>query len=161
MSLLNKYRDVIALPCEPLGATDKTEHHIKLKPTTHPVYIPAYRLPPSQRRIVDQQVKEMLKQGVIQHSRPPWIHPCSWSEKGWTIYKPAINFRILNEVTEDYSHPLPILSDSLMSLGQGNKIFSSLNLLSGYWQVPLAPESRKIALGTRLFFNLLLLLSKE
>ncbi len=41
MSLLNKYRDVIALPGEPLGATDKTEHHIKLKPNTHPVYTPA------------------------------------------------------------------------------------------------------------------------
>ncbi len=51
LSLLNKYRDVIALPGEPLRAkkkkkkNDKTEHHIKLKPHTHPVYIPAYRLP--------------------------------------------------------------------------------------------------------------------
>ncbi len=31
-----------------------------------------------------------------------------------------------------------------ISLGQGNKIFSSLDLLSGYWQMPLAPESREI-----------------
>ncbi len=72
LSLLNKYRDVIALPGEPLGATDKTKHHIKLKPNTHPVYIPAYRLPHSQRQIVDQQVKDMLSQRVIQHSRSPW-----------------------------------------------------------------------------------------
>ncbi len=36
-----------------------------------------------------------------------------------------------------------------MSLGQGNKIFSSLDLLSGYWQVPLPPESREVtAFGT-------------
>ncbi len=42
LNLLNKYQDVIALPGELLGATDKTEHHIKLKPDTHPVYIPAY-----------------------------------------------------------------------------------------------------------------------
>ncbi len=75
LSLLNKYSDVIALPGEPLGATDKTEHHIKLKPTTHPVYIPAYRLPHSQRQIVDQQVKDMLAQEVIQHSQSPWNSP--------------------------------------------------------------------------------------
>ncbi len=75
LNLLNKYRDVIALPGEPLGATDITEHHIKLKPKTHPVYIPAYRLPHSQRQIVDQQVKDRLAQGVIQHSRSPWNSP--------------------------------------------------------------------------------------
>ncbi len=50
----------------------------------------------------------------------------------------------MNEVTEDDRYPLPVLSDLLMSLGQGNKIFSSLDLLSGYWQVPLAPESREV-----------------
>ncbi len=31
-----------------------------------------------------------------------------------------------------------------MSLGQGNTIFSSLDLLSGYWQVPVSVESREI-----------------
>ncbi len=50
----------------------------------------------------------------------------------------------MNEGTEDDRYPLPVLRDLLMSLGQGNKIFRSLDLLSGYWQVPLAPESREI-----------------
>ncbi len=85
LSLLNRYRDVIALPGEPFGATDKTEHHIKLKPNTHPVYIPAYRLLHSQRQIVDQQVKDMLAQGVIQHSRSVELTPVLSPEKGWTI----------------------------------------------------------------------------
>ncbi len=47
-------------------------------------------------------------------------------------------------MTEDDRYPLPVLSDLLMNLGQGNTIFSSLDLLSGYWKVHMAPEARAI-----------------
>ncbi len=36
-----------------------------------------------------------------------------------------------------------------MSLGRGNTIFSSLDLLSGYWQLPMAPESREITVFSK------------
>ncbi len=39
---------------------------------------------------------------------------------------------------------MPVLDDLLMCLGQGNTIFSNLDLLSGYWQVPMAVELREI-----------------
>ncbi len=75
MTLLGLYRDVIFLPGEPLRETDKTEHHIKFKPGFQPIYIPAYRLPHIQRQIVDEQIKDKLEQGVIQHSASPWNSP--------------------------------------------------------------------------------------
>ena len=37
LELLNQYRDVIALPGEALGATNFTEHDMKLKPGTQPI----------------------------------------------------------------------------------------------------------------------------
>ncbi len=49
LKLLHHYRDVIALSGESLGTTDTTEHKIRVKPDTKPVYIPAYQLPHSQR----------------------------------------------------------------------------------------------------------------
>ena len=144
IKLLQRYRDVIALPGEALGATDRTEHNIKLKPGTKPVYIPAYRLPHSQRKVVDEQIKEMLDQGVIQNSKSPWNSPLFLVPKKDGTYRPVIDFRKVNEVTENDRYPLPVLKDLLMSLGKGNKMFSSLDLLSGYWQVPMAPESREV-----------------
>ncbi len=133
------YREITTLPGEPLGATDKAEHHIKLKPDTKPVYIPAYRLPHSQRLIVGEKAKEMLKQGVIQSSRSPWNSPLFIIPKKDGQFRPVTDFRKASEVTQDDRYPLPVLSDLLMSLGHGSKIFSSLDLLSGYWHVPTAP----------------------
>ncbi len=52
-------------------------------------------------------------------------------------------FGKVNEVMENDRFPLLVLSNLLMSLGHSNKFFST-DLLSGYWQVPLAPESREI-----------------
>ncbi len=54
LTLLRKYREVIALPGESLGATDKAEHHVKLKFETKPLYVPTYRLLQSQKKIVDE-----------------------------------------------------------------------------------------------------------
>ncbi len=71
LRFLHQYRDVIALPGESLGTTDTTDHKIRVKLDTKPVYIPTYRLRHSQRQVVDEQVKDMLDQGVIQHSRSP------------------------------------------------------------------------------------------
>ncbi len=90
------------MPGEPLGATDKTEHHIKLKSGPH-----------SQRQIVDEQIKDMLEQGVIQHFASPWNSPLFLVPKKDGQYRPAIYFRRVNEVTEDDRYPLPVLRDLL------------------------------------------------
>ncbi len=44
---------------------------------------------------------------------------------------------------EDH-YPLPVLQDLLKCLGRGNKVFSSFDLLSEYWHLPMAPESREV-----------------
>ncbi len=103
-----------------------------------------FQLPHSQRQIIDEQIKDMLEQGVIQHSASSWNSPLFLIPKKDGQYTPVIDFRLVNEVTENDRYPLPVLRDLLQSLGQGNKIFSSLDLLSGYWQVPMAPKSREI-----------------
>ncbi len=72
LELLERFRDAIALPGKSLGVTDRTVHHIRLKPGTQPVYVASFRLPHSQKAIVDEMIQDMLDQGVIQNSRSPW-----------------------------------------------------------------------------------------
>ncbi len=86
----------------------------------------------------------MLDQEVIQESNSPWNSPLFLVPKEDDTLRPFIDFRRVNEVTVDDHYPLPALRDLLMCLGKGNKVFSSLDLLSGYWQLHMAAESREV-----------------
>ncbi len=143
LQVLEMQREAITLPGESLGVTHCAEHHIKLKPGSNPVYIDASKLPHSQTQLVKELIKYMLDQGVIQESNSPWNSPLFLVPKKDGTLRPVIDFRRVNEVTVDDHYRLPDLQDLLMCLGIGHKVFSSLDLLSGYLQLPMAPESRE------------------
>ncbi len=115
-----------------------------MKPDTNPVYIPSYRLPHSQRAVVNGLVKDMLK-GVIQESTSPWSSSLFLVPKRHGSWRPVIDFRRVNEVTVSDHYPLLLLSDLLQSLGRNNAVFTSLDLLSGYWHIPLDKRCREIS----------------
>ncbi len=144
LQVLEMHREAIALPGEPLGVTRCAEHHIKLKQGSKAVYINAYKLPHSQRQLVEELIKDMLDQGVIQGSNSPWNSPLFLVRKKAGTLRPVIDFWRVNEVTVDDHYPLLMLQDLLLCLGRGNKVFSNLDLISGYWQLPMAPESREV-----------------
>ena len=54
----------------------------------------------------------------------------------------VIDYRKLNKIVKPVQYPLPHLETALQSLG-GNKIFSTLDLISGYHQLPLTEEDRE------------------
>ncbi len=72
---------------------------------------------------MDEQINDLLKQGVIQPSKSPWKSPLFLVPKKDGLFRPVIDFRKVNKVAEDDRFPLPVLSDLLMSLGHRNKVF--------------------------------------
>ncbi len=56
----------------------------------------------------------------------------------------VIDFLRVNKVTVDDHYPLPVLRDTCLCLWGRETPFSSLDLLLGYWQLPMAPESHEI-----------------
>ncbi|XP_067930889.1 uncharacterized protein [Watersipora subatra] len=61
----------------------------------------------------------------------------------------CIDYRRLNAVTEQDAYPLPRINDSLDALS-GTCYFRTLDLVSGYWQVPLDAEvQEKSAFSTQ------------
>ncbi len=74
----------------------------------------------------------------------PWNSPLFLASNKDGSYRPLIDFRKVNAPTVPDHYPLPILSDLLQSLGDSNTVFSSIVLISGFWQIPLDPKSREI-----------------
>ena len=144
LSLLFDNASAIALPGQALGCTHLLQHNIELLPDAKPVYIPAYRLPHSQCEIATRKVQEMIDDGVVEPSTSPWNSPLFLVPKKDGDFRPVVDFRQLNQRTASQRYPLPVLTDLLQSLGENNAVFSSLDLMSGFWQVPLAPQSRPL-----------------
>lgn len=142
--LLSTHRQALALPGEPLGVTDRVQHQIDLQPGTRPIYVPSYRLPRSQRQVADNLVRDMLEEGIIQESHSPWNSPLFLVPKKDGTYRAVVDFRRVNSVTIPDHYPLPVLSDILQSIGKDNTVFSTLDLKSGFWQIPLEENSRQV-----------------
>ncbi len=141
LHLLAQHRQAIALPEELLGVT----HHIALPPDAQPSYVPAYRLQHSQKQVVQQRVDELLQEGVIQESCSPWNSLLFLVPKKDSSYRPVTDFRMVNALTVPDHYPFPVLSELLQSTGKHNTAFTSLDLLSGFWQIPMDDKSREIA----------------
>lgn len=89
----------------------------------------------------------MLDQHIIHPSRSQWnapllVVPKKMDASGKPKSRVVICFRKLNDLTIGDSFPLPNITDILYQLGNG-KYFSTLDLASGYHQIPMAEHDKK------------------
>ena len=134
-------RDVFALKNNELGCTDIVQHQIKTG-DTRPIKKPSHRVSPAKIPIIQEELKSILEKGVIQPSTSPYSAPIVLQKKKDGSWRFFVDFRDLNDVTVKGAFPIPKIDQSFDAL-RGAKVFSSLDLVSGYWQVPVAPEDRQ------------------
>ena len=82
-----------------------------------------------------------MAKDVIKPSHSPWSSPIILVRKKDGSTRFCIDFRKVNSITKKDAYTLPRVDDTLDTLG-GSKIFSTLDLASGYWQVEVAEEDR-------------------
>ena len=104
-----------------------------------PLIIAPYKVAPYKLPAVQEKIKEMLDKEVIVPSENPYSSPIVMVPKKNGTYRMCIENRKLNEITTKEAYPLPRIrqtTDALQSAGY----FSSLDLASSYWQVPVAEK---------------------
>ena len=142
-SLLKEYHDIFSLEKHDMGHTNATEHKIVLKdPDTPPFKECFCRIPPPQLDEVREHLKLMLDAGVIRPSNSPWCNAVVLVRKKDGSLHFCIDFRKLNSLTVKDSHLLPRICETLESLA-GAAHFSTFDMNSGFWQVPMAEESKQ------------------
>jgi hypothetical protein len=94
-------------------------------------------------------LKELLDKGYIHPSSSPWGCPALFMKKKDQSLRLCVDYRPLNVITIRNKYPLPridILFDQLI----GAKVFSKVDLRSGYYQIKIHPEDvPKTAFSTR------------
>lgn len=139
--LLDDYRDLIAKNIHQLGCTDKIQMDIQVTGDAAVYYRP-YRLSHSERQQVKDIVEELKSAKVIEDAKSPFASPVILVKKKSGDVRLCIDYRALNKMTVKDHYPLPLIDDQL-DLLRGKRYFSSLDLRSGYYQVPLTSGAKE------------------
>ncbi|XP_076830004.1 uncharacterized protein LOC143475987 [Brachyhypopomus gauderio] len=139
-ALLQQYSSVFSCRDGDLGCTNLIEHEIPLLEDA-PVRQRYRRLPPSQYEVVKTHIGELLDQGVVQVSCSPYASPIVVVQKKDGTIRLCVDYRQLNSRTRKDAFPLPRIEESLDALA-GATMFSTLDMASGYNQVPMADKDK-------------------
>ena len=107
---------------------------IDLQDTT-PSFEKALKYNPTLTKFVVDEVQGLLDKGLIYPIDSPFAAKVILAPKGesWRI---CLNYVALNAKTKPDRYPLPNIED-LHTWLRGKRVFIVIDLLSGYWQVPI------------------------
>ncbi|XP_058455232.1 uncharacterized protein LOC131432752 [Malaya genurostris] len=150
--IMATYSDVFYLKGDKLTITDAAVHEIETTSNV-PINKRQYRFPEATKKHINDEIEEMRRQGIIRPSKSPWNAPVLCVPKkddefGNKKYRIVVDFRALNLVTKPFVYPIPLIDEILDNLGN-SKYFSTLDLKSGFYQVPInSKDAAKTAFST-------------
>jgi hypothetical protein len=144
-----EYPDVFPEDLPGMPPDRDIEFVIELQPGTAPISRRPYRMTPSELAELKVQLQELQDKGFIRPSTSPWGCPALFVKKKDHELRLCVDYRPLNAVTIKNKYPLPRI-DLLFDQLAGAKVFSKIDLRSGYHQIKIRlADIPKIAFSTR------------
>ena len=139
LKLLWEYKELFLQPRR-LGVAKFPPHDIEVT-TSKPLSQQPYRVGPDKNEEIARQVQKLIDLDCVEPSTSPWASPVVLVKKPDASWRFCVDFRALNAHTVRDVYPLPRIQDTLHMLG-GQRYFSSLDLLSGFFQIPLSAAAK-------------------
>ena len=139
-ALVLKYRDIF--PDVP-RCTTIAEHDVDVG-DARPIKQHPYRMNPDKRELAEKEVEYMLKHDIIRPSSSSWSSPCVLVPKPNGSVRFCTDYRKVNAVTKTDVFPIPRVDDCIDRIGNA-KYLTKMDLLKGYWCVPLTERGREIS----------------
>lgn len=148
-SILKNFQTIFLSGDQKPSITNKMECHIDTG-DHEPIYSPPRYYHPKIQKQIDEKFKELIKNGIVTKvAFSEWGSPVTAVAKQDKSIRICGNYIKLNAITKTIKYPYVNLHYALQSLGKA-KIFSKLDLISGYYQIPIAEcDKSKSALVTQ------------
>lgn len=117
-----------------IGCTPLVSHRIRVH--EDPIKQRYYFLSPTIQKLDDQELDQMLADGVVEESSSPWCSPVVMVKKRDGKYRFRIDFRKVNAVTEKDAYSLSYMSSILDKLTDA-RFLTTIDIEAAYWQLPL------------------------
>ncbi|GMF49356.1 unnamed protein product [Phytophthora fragariaefolia] len=137
--LLGDFRDTFVEASLKPGRTDLLEFSIDTG-TNSPIKLRPHRVSNAEGEVMEAEIDQYLNLGLIRPSTSPWASPVLMIRKPDGGIRFCIYYRRLNAVTIKDCYPMPLIDDILDVL-KGANLYSTMDIASGYWNVPMDPAS--------------------
>jgi hypothetical protein len=148
--VLEEFPDVMPeeLP-EDLPPRRQVDHAIEVMPGVAPPAKAPYRMSHEELKELKVQLEELLAKGYIKLNKSPYGAPILFVHKKDGTLRMCVDYRALNKAMVKNRYPLPCIDD-LFDCLSGAKVFSRIDLRSGYYQIRITKgDEEKTVCHTR------------
>jgi hypothetical protein len=139
ISVVRDYPDVFSIDYSGLPPQKEVEFGIECLSGINPISKAPYRMMPLELKELKEQLQELLDKGFIHPNSSSWGMLVLFVKMKDGSMRMCIDYHELNKVSIKNRYPLPRI-DNLLDQLQGVRMFSKIDLCSGYHQVRVKEE---------------------
>jgi hypothetical protein len=126
---------------EEIRSNQLPKYTMKLKGDAIPHIAAMGRMSPDKESLLEKEIADLLERGLIELSDGTWRARVVLVKKKDGKWRRCIDYRVLNDMTVADSYPMVRIDETLDQLGKA-KYFSKLDMVEGYYQIPLHESSK-------------------